>query len=150
VILPELGRHQSDDAGAENSSSIVVNLPDFTPVKEELETGTRLPEVTPENEHFWRGGAAGELRLLRCPQCAYWVHPPLPRCPECLASVDLAVEAVSGRAVVHSVTGTIAVVRLAEQDDLLLVTTVPEGTAIDDKVTVRFEHHDDVWLPVFA
>ena len=25
-----------------------------------------LPQLTPENEHFWCGGADGELRLLRC------------------------------------------------------------------------------------
>ena len=25
-----------------------------------------LPAVLPENEHFWMGGAEGELRFLRC------------------------------------------------------------------------------------
>ena len=51
-----------------------------------------LPEVTPENEHFWRGGAEGELRLLRCSDCAEYVHPPAPVCGGCL-STKLAPEA---------------------------------------------------------
>ena len=40
-----------------------------------------LPAVTPENEHFWLGGAEGELRFLRCQSCGYWIHPPQPVCP---------------------------------------------------------------------
>ena len=28
-----------------------------------------LPRVGPENEHFWKGGAEGELRFLRCGPC---------------------------------------------------------------------------------
>ena len=28
-----------------------------------------LPQVTDENEHFWLGGADGELRFLRCSAC---------------------------------------------------------------------------------
>src|SRR3954449_7275480 len=62
-----------------------------------------LPAVTPENEHFWLGGRDGELRFLRCRACGWYLHPPGPICPECL-SRDLSVEAVSGRAVVHTFT----------------------------------------------
>ena len=43
-----------------------------------------MPAVTVDNEHFWRGGAEGELRFLRCDRCGYWIHPPAPICPECL------------------------------------------------------------------
>jgi uncharacterized OB-fold protein len=106
-----------------------------------------LPEVTPENEHFWLGGAADELRLLRCPACGGWVHPPLPRCPDCAGS-PLRVEAASGQATVHSVSGTFAVVRLDEGP--LLLTNVPAGTRIDQRVGVAFERNHDVWLPVFT
>ena len=60
-----------------------------------------LPRVTDQNEHFWRGGADGELRFLRCQDCGYWIHPPAPICPECL-SKDVAAEPVSGDAVVHT------------------------------------------------
>jgi uncharacterized OB-fold protein len=44
-----------------------------------------LPHITPANEHFWRGGQAGELRFLRCHPCGEYVHPPSPRCPRCLS-----------------------------------------------------------------
>ena len=38
-----------------------------TPAEAEASRPFRvLPAVTPENEHFWRGGAEGELRFLRC------------------------------------------------------------------------------------
>ena len=56
-----------------------------------------LPLVTSENEHYWTGGAAGELRFLRCTSCRHYIHPPSPICPQCL-SKELEVEAVSGRA----------------------------------------------------
>ncbi len=52
-----------------------------------------LPRVTPENEHFWTGGADGELRFKRCSACGHYLHPPAPRCPICL-SKDLEVAAV--------------------------------------------------------
>lgn len=120
-----------------------------------------LPEVTPENEHFWQGGAEGELRLLRCTSCTMWVHPPLPSCPRCGGVLE--VRAASGAATVHAVTVNhqrwrsdtdepyaVAVVRLDEQDDLLLVTNVPVGTTIDDRVHVRFDSEGDVWLPRFV
>lgn len=61
------------------------------------------PKVDASNEHYWRGGADGVLRLLRCQACRLWLHPPAPVCRACL-SRDLAVEGVSGRGVVHSFT----------------------------------------------
>ena len=62
-----------------------------------------LPRVDDENEHFWTGGEAGELRFLRCQDCGWWIHPPSPICAECL-SRNIAVEAASGRGVVHTFT----------------------------------------------
>ena len=62
-----------------------------------------LPRITPENEHYWTGGAQGELRFLRCTGCGHYLHPPQPLCPECL-SRDLEVAAVSGRAELHTYT----------------------------------------------
>ena len=124
-----------------------------------------LPRVTPENEHFWRGGADGELRLLRCRACHTWLHPPSPLCPDCL-SRDLAIESVSGRARVVTYTVNhqpwfpgfdppyvIAIVELVEQPGLRLTTNVvgcdPERVRIDMPVRVRFEAYDDVHLPLF-
>jgi uncharacterized OB-fold protein len=124
-----------------------------------------LPRVTPENEHFWLGGADGELRFLRCQGCGYWIHPPAPICPKCLTK-DVAPEAVSGRAVVHTFTVNhqpwypdldppyvIAIVRLVEQDDLRLTTNIldcpVEEVHIGLPVRVLFEEYDGVYLPMF-
>ncbi len=125
-----------------------------------------LPKVTPGNEHFWKGGAEGELRFLRCQDCKYYIHPPSPLCPECLGK-NLGVEAVSGRA--HVLTYTInhqpwipgvplpyaiAIVEIVEQKGLRLMTNIVD-CPIDEieigmPVRVRFEQHDDVYLPLFA
>jgi uncharacterized protein len=124
-----------------------------------------LPRVTPENEHFWTGGRDGELRFLRCQACGYWIHPPSPICPQCL-SKELAPEAVSGRATVHTFTVNhqpwypgldppyvIAIVELPEQDGLRLTTSlagcVPDDVVVGMAVRVTFEQHDDVFLPMF-
>jgi uncharacterized OB-fold protein len=125
-----------------------------------------LPEVTPQNEHFWCGGADGELRFLRCGDCRHYVHPPAPLCPECL-SRNLAPEAVSGRAVVHTYTVNhqpwipgfdppyvVAIVELPEQAGLRLTTNLvrceSEDVAIGMPVRVVFEDlGDGVFLPLF-
>lgn len=124
-----------------------------------------LPALTRENEHFWTGGAAGELRFLRCRDCQRFVHPPAPICPACLGRA-LAVEAVSGRGSVFSFTVNhqpwipgldppyvIAIVALDEEDGLRLTTRLvgcePEEVKIGMRVRVRFEPHDRVYLPFF-
>ena len=124
-----------------------------------------LPRVTDENRHFWTGGADGELRFLRCRACGWWLHPPAPICPSCL-SRDLGVEAVSGRATVHTFTVNhqpwypgldppyvVAIVELPEQPGLRLTTNLlgcaPEDVTIGMDVRVCFEQYDDVWLPFF-
>jgi uncharacterized OB-fold protein len=81
-------------------------------------------------------------------------------------SKELAVEPVSGRAVLHTYTVNhqpwlpgfdppyiVAIVELVEQPGLRLTTNLV-GVAIDDvkigtEVEVVFEHYDDVWLPLF-
>lgn len=124
-----------------------------------------LPRVTEQNEHFWRGGAQGELRFLRCQRCGYWIHPPAPVCPQCL-SREVAPEATSGRAVVHTYTVNeqpwiptldppyvVAIVELPEQEGLRLTTNIvncdPYEVTIGMEVQVTFEEYDDVWLPFF-
>ena len=128
-----------------------------------------LPAVTPENSHFWRGGADGELRILRCSDCGYWIHPPVPVCPNCL-SRNLAPQATSGRATVHTYTVNhqawiptldppyvVAIVELPEQDGLRLTTNIvgidPEDVTFEMDVQVVFEEYADgdesVWLPFF-
>ena len=56
-----------------------------------------LPKVTDRNRHFWQGGADGRLHLLRCQQCGFYLHPPLPICPRC-RSTRMKPEPVSGAA----------------------------------------------------
>ena len=125
-----------------------------------------LPKVTPQNEHFWKGGAEGELRFLRCQDCKYYIHPPSPLCPECLGK-SLTAEAVSGRA--HVLTYTInhqlwvpgvplpyaiAIVEIVEQQGLRLMTNIVDcpldEIEIGMPVRVRFEQYDEVYLPLFA
>ena len=124
-----------------------------------------LPAVTTDNEHFWMGGAEGELRFLRCRSCGYWIHPPQPICPSCL-SREIAVEAVSGRATVFTFTVNwqpwlpnfdppyvVAIVALPEQDEFRLTTNIvgcePDEVFIGMEVEVEFEDYDGVWLPYF-
>ena len=124
-----------------------------------------LPRVTRENEHFWKGGGEGELRFLRCGDCGYYIHPPSPICPRCL-SKNIAPQAVSGRARVATFTVkhqpwypgmdppyVIAIVEIEEQADVRLMTNIVscdvEDVKIGMPVTVRFEHQDDVWIPLF-
>ena len=124
-----------------------------------------MPKVTDLNRHFWTGGADGELRFLRCPDCRHYIHPPSPLCPACLAS-ELEVASVSGRASVATFTlnhqtwvpapdhpYAIAIVEIEEQPSLRLMTNIV-GCAAEDvyigmPVRVVFEQHDDVYVPLF-
>jgi uncharacterized OB-fold protein len=124
-----------------------------------------LPQVTPENEHYWKGGAAGELRFLRCTACRTYVHPPAPLCPNCL-SQELTPGAVSGRARLLTWTVNhhpwipgfeppyvIAIVEIEEAPYVRLTTNIvncdPEAVHIGMPVEVRFEQVEDTWLPLF-
>jgi acetyl-CoA acetyltransferase/uncharacterized OB-fold protein len=124
-----------------------------------------LPELSPLNEWFWTSGADGRLRVQGCLDCGTLVHPPVPICPKC-RSRSWAPTPVSGRATVVGVTVNvqqwapepvppyvIANVALAEDPTVHLTTNVvgcdPDDVHIGQEVTVRFEHADDVWLPLF-
>ena len=125
-----------------------------------------LPRVTPQNRHFWSGGAEGKLQFLRCEPCGSYVHPPAPVCGSCL-SKDLEPAAVSGRATVATFTlnhqpwvpsadhpYVVAIVEIEEQPDVRLMTNIvgcpPEAVHIGMAVAVEFEEHEDVFIPVFA
>jgi len=123
-----------------------------------------LPRIEPENEFFWTGGADGRLRFLRCRACRTYVHPPSPRCPDCLSS-DLAPEEVSGRATVvaHTVNVqewipgsgpyVVGLVAIEEDERVRLMTNLVDVPVADVRtgmpVEVVFDHHDDVYLPLF-
>jgi len=114
---------------------------------------------------FWTSGEDGQLRFLRCEECGFLVHPPSPICPECLCK-RLAPAAVSGRATVATFTVNhqpwipgydppyvIALVEIDEQPSVRLMTNIvgcaPDDVRVGMPVQVTFEHHDDVWLPLF-
>ena len=124
-----------------------------------------LPRITPENEHYWTGGAQGELRFLRCTGCGHYLHPPQPLCPECL-SRDLEVAAVSGRAELYTYTVNhqpwipgfpppyvVAIVEIPEQKGLRITTNLvhcePDQVRIGMPLRVLFEQREDVWLLLF-
>jgi uncharacterized OB-fold protein len=125
-----------------------------------------IPALNKENESFWTCGAEGVLRILRCNDCGFYVHPPRPICPECL-SWSVAPGPVSGAATVESFTinyrmwnpkvpppYVIARVELDEQPGLYLVTNIvgidPEAVDFGLRVTVTFEQvSESVFLPLF-
>jgi acetyl-CoA acetyltransferase/uncharacterized OB-fold protein len=125
-----------------------------------------LPQLTPFNEWYWTSGADGRLRIQRCTECQRYVHPPVPICPSCRSRTsEHAV--VSGVATVVGFTVNarqwlpgfeppyvVANVALAEDPSVRLTTNVvecdPAAVHIGQEVQVRFDHQDDVWIPVFA
>lgn len=124
-----------------------------------------LPEVTPENIHFWQGGRDGQLVILRCEDCGLWIHPSAPICRGCL-SRRVAARPTSGHGIVASFTinhqpwlpglrtpYVVAIVELDDQVGLRMMTNIvgcePAAVRIGAPVHVVFEHHDDVWLPLF-
>jgi len=128
------------------------------------------PAITELTAPFWRGGAAGELRIQRCGACRRWVHPPQPMCPSCHGR-EMRAEAVSGRGAVWSYTVNryrwapgieppyvLAEVELDEQPGLRLLTAIvdvdPDGdppqVSIGLPVRVCFERAGDAWIPLFG
>lgn len=124
----------------------------------------KLPALTPETAFFWTAGAEGRLKIQRCAECGHYQHPPLPRCPAC-HSERVEPSPVSGRGRIKTFTinheqwlpgldvpFVFAVVELAEQNELYLFSNIlapPETVSIGQPVTVCFEQHEDVWLPMF-
>jgi len=125
-----------------------------------------MPPINDRNRHFWTGGAVGELRILRCQDCRHWIHPPLRACPQC-GGTALVPEATSGKGTVFTFTISrhqynpvvpvpyvIAVVELDDQPSLRFTTNLvhcdPEKVTIGMPVRVVFEHHEDIFVPVFA
>lgn len=124
-----------------------------------------IPQLTDDNRSFWTAGREGELRIARCSGCGYWIHPPSPRCPQCLSD-DVQPTAVSGRGWVYTYTVNerawspglqvpyiIAIVEFVEQEGLRLMTNIvgceSGEVAIDMPVQVTFEDRGEVWVPVF-
>jgi uncharacterized OB-fold protein len=93
-----------------------------------------LPVPDRDSAPYWAGLAAGQLLVQHCRDCGRWTWPARPICSGCHGD-NLAWEAPSGTGAVYSwvvthqpyapdlariVPYTIALVRLAEQDDILI------------------------------
>jgi acetyl-CoA acetyltransferase/uncharacterized OB-fold protein len=124
-----------------------------------------LPQITPENEFYWKAGADGVLRMRHCTSCDSLIHPPRPACHRCrstaLDTVDL-----SGRGRIVGVTVNhqpwsaetvepyaLAAVALDEDYRVRITGRVsgvePDDVAIGQPVEVEFTPVKDVWIPSF-
>ena len=125
-----------------------------------------LPATTSDSAPFWKGGETGRLLVQQCDDCSYFIHPPTGFCPKC-ESRATHFQPVSGHATVETFTVNhkqwmpdlpvpyvLALVTIAEQDDVRLVTNIvgcdPEDVSIGMPVVVRFEQQNDIWVPLFA
>jgi len=124
-----------------------------------------LPRLDADNRAFWTGGADNELRLMRCQDCATFIHPPRPVCRNCL-SENVVPEAVAGTGVIDTFTINYQKWHPAMEVPFVVARVAPDGApgvyittnivgcdvdAVDigDRVRVVFEQQDDVYLPLF-
>ena len=123
------------------------------------------PGLTDLNRGFWTSGADGELRLLRCQDCTFWLHPPKPICPKCWHR-DIRWEATSGKATLLTYTVNhkawnpgvpvpyvIGIVELPEQAGLRMTSNIvgcpPDEVSIGMPLVVTFEQQDEIYIPLF-
>lgn len=125
-----------------------------------------LPALDKDNTAFWTGGKNGELLIYQCDDCGYYVHPPTEFCPSC-ESCSVGPQPVSGRGEIITLTVNhrawfpelpvpyvLAMIAIEEQEDVHLISNIvdcdPLSVKIGDKVKVRFEQAEDLWIPLFA
>jgi len=124
-----------------------------------------LPRLDADNRFFWTAGAEGQLRFLRCQDCATFIHPPRPVCRKCL-SEKVAPEVVPGTGIVDTFTVNhqewrpglevpyvIARVAIDGAPGVYLTTNIVgcpvDAVQIGDAVRVKFEQQGEVYLPLF-
>jgi uncharacterized OB-fold protein len=93
-----------------------------------------LPSPDRDSAPYWRALAEGRFEVQQCLDCGHWTWPPRPICSNC-HNFNLEFRPVSGKGEVHSwvtphralypslrdyVPYTIALVRLDEEDDILV------------------------------
>jgi uncharacterized protein len=125
----------------------------------------RVPALDEHNRGFWTAGFDHVLRLRRCQDCGFWVHPPSPVCPRC-SRRNLQWEATSGQATLFTYTRNhkawnpevpvpyvIGIVELPEQDGLRLTSNIvhcAEGElSIGMPLRVTFEEQGEHFIPLF-
>ena len=124
-----------------------------------------LPELTADNLSFWTGGRDGHLMIAHCDSCDRAIHPPQPLCPGCLGRSVSPRPALGGGVIVSNTVNwqewspdlpvpyILAIVELDGEPGVRITSRVvgsdPASVAIGQRVMVDFEHHGDVWIPVF-
>jgi acetyl-CoA acetyltransferase/uncharacterized OB-fold protein len=125
-----------------------------------------LPVVTEDNRYYWQAGADGVMRFKSCNACGALLHPPVPVCRYC-RSTDIGIRDVSGRGIVIGFTVNhqpwdprfpppfvIATVAIEEDPRVRVISNLvdvdPDTLEVGMRVQARFEHHEDVWLPLFV
>ncbi len=125
-----------------------------------------LPLLDEESRPFWEAGREGVLSFVSCNSCMALLHPPAPVCRYC-RSGDLGRRSVAGRGVVVGFTINhqqwdprfpppycVATVALEEDPRVRLTTNIVDveigELRVGMRVTARFEHRDDVWIPLWA
>lgn len=117
------------------------------------------PTVDRDSAEWWAGLTRHELRVARCADCGVWRWPPRALCGRC-GSLEWSFAPVSGRGTVASfvvnrhgfggafpLPSTVLLVRLAEQDDLLLPggwSGAPDGHDVRIGLPVRVGFADVV------
>lgn len=124
----------------------------------------KLPKLEPETAFFWTSGADAVLRIQHCADCGTYQHPPFPLCTNC-HSEAVSPRSVSGKGRLVSYTinheawvpglavpFVFGAVELTEQAQLYVFTNILapiEEVRVGMPLTVEFEQHEDVWLPMF-
>jgi uncharacterized protein len=77
--------------------------PDAVPQPEPAATAPPMrPSLSPDNEFFWAGTRAGELRIQRCGECGALRHPPGPACLSCGSTSNQGYQVAAGTGTVYS------------------------------------------------
>ncbi len=125
-----------------------------------------LPLLDDECRPFWESGSDGLLSFCSCLACGALIHPPAPVCRYC-HSTDMGQRQVPGDAVVIGVTVNhqqwdprfpppyvIATVAIDADPRVRLVSNLVDVTAdevrVGMRVKARFDHLEDVWVPLFV
>lgn len=149
---------EHDDGSSEKVGEMLFRVLKFRP-RAEVSTGSTTgdfvlyPTRNRDNDYFWEGTAAGELRIQECGNCGALRHPPGPACPQCLA-LDRGYVVSQGAGTVYSyvvhhhppIPGHQLPIRLALVDldeGVRMVATADAEVGIGDRVQVAFRKIDD-------
>lgn len=133
--------------------------------EQNISAGNQLPEPKPTaiSEPHWQGCKDSKLMVQRCNQCALYVFPPQPVCPQCMQT-SLIWQRSSGNGTLYSFSVVhrpqtpafeapyiTAIIELEEGWHMLsnLVDCNAETVAIGDPVEVHFQPRGDSVLPLF-